>query len=160
MDSKLLIECLNFILPSLTDLLILFPCHWHHVTMFQFKFNSIISRSWLRDTDSQNGDALLYIYYNNNNNNNNNSIHILISLLDFSSTFDTNDNSTLNHQLHTDMRFTDTVLKWFSYHLTDRKHHVCQVIIPTQHLLAHTFLWLQFLTILLLSYILHLLYYY
>ena len=45
-------------------------------------------------------------------------------MLDFSSAFDTIDHPILVHRLHTDFRFTDTVLQWFSSYLTDRTHYV------------------------------------
>ena len=46
----------------------------------------------------------------------------VLSLLDFSSAFDTIDHPILVHRLHTDFGFTDTVLQWFSSYLTDRTH--------------------------------------
>ena len=46
------------------------------------------------------------------------------ALLDFSSAFDTIDHPILVHSLHTDFGFTDTVLQWFSFYLTDRTHYV------------------------------------
>ena len=48
----------------------------------------------------------------------------VLALLDFSSAFDTIDHSILVHRLHTDIGFTDIVLQWFSYYLTDRTHYV------------------------------------
>ena len=48
----------------------------------------------------------------------------VLSLLDFSSAFDTIDHTILVHCLHTDFGFTDTVLQWFSSYLTDRTHYV------------------------------------
>ena len=48
----------------------------------------------------------------------------VLALLDFSSAFDTIDHTILVHRLHTDFRFTDTVLQWFSSYLTDRTHYV------------------------------------
>ena len=48
----------------------------------------------------------------------------ILALLDFSSAFDTIDHTILVHRLHTDLRFTDTVLQWFSCFLTDRTHYV------------------------------------
>ena len=48
----------------------------------------------------------------------------VLSLLDFSSAFDTIDHTILVHRLHTDFGFTDTVLQWFSSYLTDRPHYV------------------------------------
>ena len=47
-----------------------------------------------------------------------------LSLLDFSSTFDTIDHSTHVHRHHTEFGSTDTVLQWFSSYLTDRRHYV------------------------------------
>ena len=47
-----------------------------------------------------------------------------LALLDFSSAFDTIDHPILVHRLHTDFRFTDTVLQWFSSYLTDRTNYV------------------------------------
>ena len=48
----------------------------------------------------------------------------VLALLDFSSAFDTIDHPILVHHLHSDFRFTDTVLQWFSSYLTDRTHYV------------------------------------
>ena len=48
----------------------------------------------------------------------------VLALLDFSSEFDTIDQSIFVHRLHTDFGFTDTVLQWFSSYLTDRTHYV------------------------------------
>ena len=48
----------------------------------------------------------------------------LLSLLYFSSAFDTMYHSILVHRLHADIVFTDTVLQWFSSYLTDRTHNV------------------------------------
>ena len=58
----------------------------------------------------------------------------VLALLDFSSAFDTIDHFILGH--HTDFGFTDTVLQWFSYYLTDHKHYVslsnhCSAFAPT-----------------------------
>ena len=50
----------------------------------------------------------------------------VLSLLDFSSAFDTIDHTILVHCLHTDFGLTDTVLQWFSSYLTDRTHYVSQ----------------------------------
>ena len=47
----------------------------------------------------------------------------LLALLDFSSAFDTIDHPILVHCLHTDFGFTNTVLQWFSFYLTDRTHY-------------------------------------
>ena len=48
----------------------------------------------------------------------------VLALLDFSSAFDTIDYPILVHRLHTDFEFTDAVLQWFSFYLTDRTHYV------------------------------------
>ena len=48
----------------------------------------------------------------------------VLTLLDFSSAFDTIDHTILVHRLHTDFGFTDTVLQWFSSYLTDRTQYV------------------------------------
>ena len=48
----------------------------------------------------------------------------VLALLDFSSAFDTIEHPILVHRLHTDFGFTDTVLQWFLYYLTDRTHYV------------------------------------
>ena len=48
----------------------------------------------------------------------------VLALFDFSSAFDTIDHTILVHRLHTDFGFTDTVLQWFSSHLTDCTHYV------------------------------------
>ena len=48
----------------------------------------------------------------------------VLALFDFSSAFDTIYHPILVHRLHTDFGFTDTVLQWFSYYLTDRTHYV------------------------------------
>ena len=45
-------------------------------------------------------------------------------MLDFASAFDTIEHPILAHRLQTDFGFTDTVLQWFSSHLTDRTHYV------------------------------------
>ena len=47
-----------------------------------------------------------------------------ISVLAFSSAFDTIDHTIRVHRLHTDFGFTDAVLQWFSSYLTDRTHYV------------------------------------
>ena len=44
----------------------------------------------------------------------------VLALLDFSSEFDTIDHTILVHRLYADFRFTDNVLQWFSFYLTDR----------------------------------------
>ena len=48
----------------------------------------------------------------------------VLALLDFSSAFDTIDHTILEHRLHTDFGFTDTVIQWFSSYLTDGTHYV------------------------------------
>ena len=48
----------------------------------------------------------------------------VLSLLDFSSAFDTIDHPILVHRLHTDHVFTGTILQRFSSYLTDRTHYV------------------------------------
>ena len=59
----------------------------------------------------------------------------VISLLDFSSAFDTIDHSILVRRLHTDFGITDSVLQWSSSYLTDRTHYVslfnnCSAFVP------------------------------
>ena len=54
---------------------------------------------------------------------NNGNISVL-AMHDFSSTFDTIDHSILERSLHTDFGFTDTVLQWSSFYLTDRIQYV------------------------------------
>ena len=53
----------------------------------------------------------------------------VLGLLDFSSAFDTINNSILVHRLHTNLVFTDAVLQWFSSYLMDRTHYVS----PSNH---------------------------
>ena len=48
----------------------------------------------------------------------------VLALLDFSSEFDTIDHPILVHCLHTDIGFTDNVLKQFSSYLTDRTNYI------------------------------------
>ena len=48
----------------------------------------------------------------------------VLALLDIFSAFDTIDHPILVHRLHTDFGFTDTVLQWFSYYLTNRTHYI------------------------------------
>ena len=48
----------------------------------------------------------------------------VLALFDYSSPFYTIDQPILVHRLHTDFRFTDTVLQWFSSYLTDRTRYV------------------------------------
>ena len=47
-----------------------------------------------------------------------------MALLDVSSAFYTIDHSILAHRLHTVFGFTNAVLRWFSYYLTDRTNYV------------------------------------
>ena len=59
----------------------------------------------------------------------------VLALLDFSSAFDTIDHPIIVHRLHTDFGFTDAVLQWFSYYLTNRTHYIslsnhCSVFAP------------------------------
>ena len=54
----------------------------------------------------------------------------MIALLDFSSVFDSLDNSVLAHRLHNDFGFTNTVLQWFSSYLTDRAQYIYLIFIP------------------------------
>ena len=48
----------------------------------------------------------------------------VLTLLDFSSAFDSIVHPILVHRIHTDIRFTDAFLQWFSSFLTDRTHYV------------------------------------
>ena len=48
----------------------------------------------------------------------------VLTLLDFSSVYDTIYHPILVHRLHTDFGFTDIVLQWFSSYLTERTHYV------------------------------------
>ena len=48
----------------------------------------------------------------------------VLALLDFSSAFDTIDDTIHVHRLHTDFGIADTVLQWFSSYQTDRTHYV------------------------------------
>ena len=48
----------------------------------------------------------------------------VLTMLNFSSAFDTIDHPILVHRLHTDFWFTDTVLQWFSSYLTNRTHYI------------------------------------
>ena len=59
----------------------------------------------------------------------------VLSLLDFSSAFDTIDHPILVHRLHTDFGLTDSVLQWSSSYLTDRTYYVslsnnCSAFVP------------------------------
>ena len=53
----------------------------------------------------------------------------VLALLDYYSAFYTIDHTILVHHLHTDFRFTDAVLQWFSSYLTDRTHYVSYLIV-------------------------------
>ena len=48
----------------------------------------------------------------------------VLTLLDFSSAFDTIDHTILVHRLHTGIRFTDAVIQWFSSYLTDHTFNI------------------------------------
>ena len=48
----------------------------------------------------------------------------VLALLDFSSAFDTIDHPILVLRLHTDFALKDSVLQWFSSHLSDRTHYI------------------------------------
>ena len=48
----------------------------------------------------------------------------MLSMIDISSAFGTNDHSIHAHRLHTDFGFSYSVLQWFSSYLTDRTHYV------------------------------------
>ena len=48
----------------------------------------------------------------------------VLTLLDFSSAFDTIDHPILVNRLHTDFGITDAVLQWFSSYLADHTHYV------------------------------------
>ena len=49
----------------------------------------------------------------------------ILALLDFSSVFDTSDQSILVHHLHIDFEFTDTVFQWFSSYVTGCMQYIC-----------------------------------
>ena len=126
--SKLLIECLDSILPSLTDLFNsslasgIFPQCFKSALV-----TPILKKRCLDHNDLNNYRPVwsllmkvvndLFLSLNKGN------ISVL-ALLDFSSAFDTIDHTILVHRLHTDFGFTDTVLQWFSSYLTDRTHYV------------------------------------
>ena len=66
----------------------------------------------------------------------------VLDLLDITSAFDTIDHPTLVHRLHTDLGFTDAVLKWFLSYLTDRAHYVslsnhCSAFTPVHSCVPH-----------------------
>ena len=48
----------------------------------------------------------------------------VLTMLDFSSAFDTNEHIILVHRLHTEFGFTDSFHQWFSSYLTDHTHYV------------------------------------
>ena len=155
--SKLLIECLDYILPSLTDVFNsslasgIFPqcfksalvtpilkkrCLDHNdlnnyrpvsnlcfiakilEKLFYPKFLPISTL-----TGHSTETALLKVVNDLFLSLNKGKISVL-ALLDFSSAFDTIDHTILVHRLRTDFGFTDTVLQWFSFCLTDRTHCV------------------------------------
>ena len=141
--SKLLIECLDSILPSLTDLFNsslasgIFPQCFKSALV-----TPILKKRCLDHNDLNNyrpvcnlcfiakilekhctETALLKVVNDLFLSLNKGNISVL-ALLDFSSAFDTIDHTILVHRLHTDFGFTDTVLQWFSSYLTDRTHYV------------------------------------
>ena len=66
----------------------------------------------------------------------------VLALLDFSSAFDTIDHSIFAHCLHTDFGFSDTVLQWFLFYLTDRTQYVtlsnhCSAFAPVHSGVPH-----------------------
>ena len=72
----------------------------------------------------------------------------VLALLHFFQAFDTIGHPILVHRLHTDFRFTDSVIQWFSSYLTDRTQYVtlsyrCSVFI----LYTQVFLKVQFLAL-------------
>ena len=72
----------------------------------------------------------------------------VLTLLDFSSVFDTIDHPILVHSLHTDFGFTDTVLQWFSSYLTDRTTTSLYLVIALLLLMyTQVFLRVQFLAL-------------
>ena len=141
--SKLLIECLDSILPSLTDLFNsslasgIFPQCFKSALV-----TPILKKRCLDHNDLNNyrpvsnlcfiakilekhstETALLKVVNHLFLSLNKGNISVL-ALLDFSSAFDTIDHTILVHRLHTDFGLTDTVLQWFSSYLTDRTHYV------------------------------------
>ena len=150
--SKLLIECLDSILPSLTDLFNsslasgIFPQCFKSALVTPVSNLCFIAKileklvlskvsSYLNSHNLYNTcqsayrpghsteTALLKVVNDLFLSLNKGNISVL-ALLDFSSAFDTIDHTILVHCLHTDFGFTDTVLQWFSYYLTDRTHYV------------------------------------
>ena len=67
------------------------------------------------------------------------------ALFDYSSAFGTIDQSILAHRLHTDIGFTDTVLQWLSYYLTDRTQSLYLIVVLFLLLCTQVFLMVQFL---------------
>ena len=66
----------------------------------------------------------------------------VLTLLDFSSAFDTIDHPIFAYSLHTDFGFTDAVLQWFSSYMTDRTHYVslsnhCSAFAPVHSGVPH-----------------------
>ena len=104
-DPKLLIECLDYVLPSLTDLF------KSSIYIYIYRPGHSTETTLLKVVDD------LFLFLNKGN------ISVL-ALLDFSSAFDTIDHPILVHRLHTDFAFTNAVLQWFSSYLTDRTHYV------------------------------------
>ena len=178
--SKLLIECLDYILPSFTDLFNSFLAFGIFQQCFKSALvTSILKKKCLYHNDLNNYrpvSKLCFIakileklvlsqvssYPNSNNlyntcqsayrpghstetallkvvndlflSLNKGNISVL-ALLDFSSAFDTIDHTILVHRLHTDFRFTDTVLQSISSYLTDRTHYIslsyhCSAFVP------------------------------
>ena len=120
--SKLLIECLISILPSLTDLF--------NSSLVLSQVSSYLNSHNLYNTcqsvyrpGHSNETALLKVINDLFLSHNKGNISVL-ALLDFSSAFDTIDHSILVHRLQSDFGFTDTVLQWFSPYQTDRTHYV------------------------------------
>ena len=53
----------------------------------------------------------------------------VLTMLDFSSAFETNEHNILVHRLHTYFGFTDSFHQWYSSQLSDRTHNVS----PSNH---------------------------
>ena len=167
--SKLLIECLDYILPSLTDLFNSSLVSGTFPQCFKSALVTPILKKRCLDHNDLNKyrpvSNLCFIakileklvlsqvssYLNSHNHYNacqlayrpGNSIETallkvvndmflsldignisILTLLDFSSVFDTIYPSILVDHLHTDLKFTDTVLQWFLSSLNDRTHYV------------------------------------
>ena len=59
----------------------------------------------------------------------------MLALFDFSSALDAINHRILEHRLHTDFEFTDAILQWSSFYLTNRTHYIllsnhCSAISP------------------------------